>query len=139
MPEGVWSVSLEDSSVSFMTSSGNSSEDRELNLIVPVLNASWSSDLFLLVEHCCSDDGNSIRGGTMVSCHFRVQLADCSIEGNISVLLVHIMVSSSGFISEDDSESFDKVRSFLKDLICGQNLTLSTLSLKLTSKVVPEF
>jgi hypothetical protein len=119
--------------------SGGSSENWELNIVVPVLNASWSSDLLLFIENCGSDDRNGIRRGTMVSCHFGVQLTNGSIERDISVLLIHVVVACSGFVSQNNSEGLDVVWLSLKDLIYRQDLTLSTLGLKLTSEVVPEF
>ena len=49
------------------------------------------------------------------------------------------MVSGSWFISKDNTESFDVIGPPLKDLIDCEDLTLGTLGLELTSKMVPEF
>jgi hypothetical protein len=49
------------------------------------------------------------------------------------------MVACSGFISKNNSEGLDVVWPSLKNFIHRQNLTLSTLCLKLTPEVVPEF
>jgi hypothetical protein len=119
--------------------SGGSSENWEPDLAVSELDASGSPDLFLFIENCGSDDRNSVGGGTMVTGHFGVQLTDGSIEGDVSVLLVHVVVACSGLVPKNDSEGFDVVGSSLKDLIYRQDLTLSTLGLELTSEVVPEF
>jgi len=53
----------------------------------------------------------------VVTTHFHVQLADGSIQGNVSVLFVHVVVAGSGLISQNDSESFNVVWSFFKDLV----------------------
>lgn len=45
----------------------------------------------------------------MVSGHLHVQLADCSVERNISVLLVHVMHGSSGLVTQDDSEGLNMI------------------------------
>ena len=75
----------------------------------------------------------------MITSHIHVKLTDSSVEGDISVFLVHVMDSSSGLISEDDAESFDVVGSFFVDFVDGEDLTLSSLGLELPSKVIPEF
>ena len=66
----------------------------------------------------------------MVTGHFLVQLADGSVEVSISVLLVHVVDTSSGLIFQDDSEGFNMVRSFFKDFVYGEYLTLSALGLQ---------
>lgn len=53
----------------------------------------------------------------MITGHIHVQLTDSSVQGNISVLLVHVVVSGSGLISEHYSVSFDMVGSFFVDLV----------------------
>ncbi len=53
----------------------------------------------------------------MVTGHFLVQLTDSSVQGNISVLLIHVVDSSSGLIFQDDSESLDVVGSSFEDFV----------------------
>ena len=53
----------------------------------------------------------------MITSHIHVKLADSSVEGDISVFLVHVMDSSSGLVSKDNTESFDMIGSFFIDLI----------------------
>ena len=74
----------------------------------------------------------------MVSGHLCVELTDSSIERDISVLLVHVVVGSSGLISQDNAEGLDVVGSSLKDLVDGQDLSLSSFGLQLTTEMVPE-
>ncbi len=53
----------------------------------------------------------------MVTGHFLVQLTHCSVERQVSVLLVHVVNSSSGLIFENDSKSFNIVWSSFEDFI----------------------
>jgi len=93
LTESVRSVSLEHCSVSFVTGSSNSSENRKLDIVLPVLVASGPSDLFLFVKNGSSDDGNCVGRGSMISSHFRVELTDGTIEGDISIFFIHVMIS----------------------------------------------
>ena len=68
-----------------------------------------------------------------------MELADGSIERDISVLLVHVVVSGSGLISQDNSEGLDMVGSSLEDFVDGQDLPLSSFGLELSAEMVPEF
>lgn len=75
----------------------------------------------------------------MISSHFSMELTDSTVERNISELLVHVMVSSSRLISEDNSEGFDVIGSSFKDFVNGQDLSLSSFGFVLTTEMVPEF
>ena len=75
----------------------------------------------------------------MVTSHFCVKLTDGPVDRDVSVLFIHIVVSGSGLISENDAESFNVIWSSLKDFVHGENLSLGTLGLELTSQMVPEF
>jgi hypothetical protein len=72
-----------------------SSQNGKPDLVVSVLDGLGSSDLVLFVEDGSSDDGNGVGRRTMVSSHFCVELTDGAVQGDISVLLVHVMVSGS--------------------------------------------
>ena len=122
-----------------MTGAVDSPEDGKLELAVSELDASGSPDLCLFIEDSGSDDGNGVGRGTVVSGHFGVELADCTVQGHISVFLVHVVVSSSGLIPEDDTEGLDVVGLALKNLVDGEDLSLGALGLELSSQVVPEF
>ena len=67
-----------------------------------------------------------------------MKLTDSTIQGNISVLLVHVVVSGSGLVSEDNAEGFHVIGSTLEDLVDSENLSLSALGLELSSQVVPK-
>ena len=92
--ECIWSGGSEDASVSSLTGTVGSPEDGKPDLVVSELDAPRPSDFVLLVEDCSSDDGNGVRRGTMVPSHFSVELANSTIQGNISVFLIHVVVSS---------------------------------------------
>jgi len=116
---------FENSSVSFVAGSGDSPEDGELKVVVPEQVRFRSSDVILFGEDCGPDDRNSISGGSVITGHIHVKLTDGSVEGDVSVFLVHVVDTSPGLISQDDAKSFDMVRSFFKDLINRKDLSLS--------------
>lgn len=74
----------------------------------------------------------------MVTGHVHVELADGTVEGDISVFFVHVVDSGSGLVSEHNTKCFHMVGSLLVDLINGQDLTLSCFGLKLASQMIPE-
>lgn len=116
----------------------HSPQNGKSELVVPELDGTGSPDLLLLVQHGSADDGNSVGGSTMVSSHLGVQLADSAIEGDVAVLLVHVVVASTRLITEDNAEGLHMGRPALEDLVDGENLALGTLGLELAAQVVPE-
>ena len=48
------------------------------------------------------------------------------------------MNSGSGLISEDDTEGFNVIGSSFINFVDSKNLTLSSFSFKLSSKVIPK-
>lgn len=46
-----------------------------------------------------------------------MELADSSVKGDISVLFIHVVDSSSGLISKDDSEGFNVIGSLFENLV----------------------
>lgn len=46
-----------------------------------------------------------------------MELTDCSVERYVSVLFVHVVVSGSGLVSEDNAECLDVVGSSFEDLV----------------------
>lgn len=74
----------------------------------------------------------------MVACHLSMQLTHSTVKGNIAVLLVHVVVASTGLIAEDDAEGLHMGGSALEDLINSENLSLCALGLELATQVVPE-
>ena len=74
----------------------------------------------------------------MVTGHLGVKLADGSVDGDVSVLLVHVVVGSPGLVPQDDAEGLDMVGPPLEDLVDGEDLSLGSLGLELTTEMVPE-
>ena len=75
----------------------------------------------------------------MVTAHLHVELADCPVEGDVPVLLVHVVDAGPRLVSEHNAESLDVVGSALEDLVDGEDLALGTLGFQLSAEVVPEF
>lgn len=136
--EGVGSVGLEDGSVPAVAGTGSSPQDWELQLGVSVLDGPGSPDLVLLVDHHGPDDRDGVGGGSVVSGHLGVELADGSVEGHVSVLLVHVVVGGPGLVPQDNAEGLDVVGLPLEDLVDGEDLSLGSLGLELATQVVPE-
>jgi hypothetical protein len=137
--EGVGTVGLEDGMISPAAGAGGSPEDGELELGVPELVGPGSPDFVLLVEDGGLDDGDGVVGSSVVTGHLSVQLADGSVEGDVSELLVHVVVGSSGLVPQHNAEGLDMVGSSLEDLVDGQDLALSSFCLELATEMVPEF
>lgn len=74
----------------------------------------------------------------MVSGHLSVKLTDCTVEGDIAVLLVHVVVASTRLISQHNAEGLDVAGSALEDFVDGKDLSLGALGLELSAQVVPE-
>ena len=66
------------------------------------------------------------------------QLAHSSIEGSISVLSVHVMVSSSGLILDQDSVGLDRSNVLLEDLSAVDELSVDLSDLVDSLHLVPE-
>ena len=138
MAEGVGSCGSEDRVISSVAGSGGSAENGKLD-ISSVLKTSGSSNLLSLVENGSSDNWDGIRRGSVVTSHLSMELTDGSVKWDISVFLVHVVVSGSWLISQDNAKSFDMIGSSFEDLINWQNLTLCRLGLELVAQMVPEF
>lgn len=75
----------------------------------------------------------------MVTGHFLVQLTNSSVQGGVSVFLVHVVNSSSGLIFKDDAESFNVAWSSFKDFVNCKDLALCAFCFEKSSQVVPKF
>lgn len=116
----------------------DSAQNGKSELAVPELDGPGSPDLCLLGEDGGADDGDGVGRGPVVAGHFGVELADCAVEGDVAVLLVHVVVAGSGLVPEDDAEGLDVGGSPLEDLVDGEDLALCALGLELPAQVVPE-
>ena len=73
----------------------------------------------------------------MISGHFSMELTDGSIEGDISVFLVHVDCFSSGQVSEDDAVVLDDTSVLLVDFLHRDDLALDLSDFVLSLHVVP--
>lgn len=117
MSESVGPIGFEHGAILALTGPNHRTEDRELELVVAIEVGLWSSDLVLLVEDCSANDGNRIRRGSVITAHLLVELADCTVQGDITVLLVHVVVACPRLIAKYDAKCFHVVGPALKDLI----------------------
>ena len=74
----------------------------------------------------------------MSSGHLQVHLGNGTVEGVVSVLLVHVDSTSSGQVSQENSVVSDASSLLLEDFTSGDDLTLDLSNLVLTLHVVPE-
>jgi len=87
----------------------------------------------------CSLNDLDARGThPMARSHLIVHLLHCSIESQISVLLVHVVVASPALIAHPDTIVLDGGGVLLKNLIDGQELTVRLLDLLQLSEEVPK-
>lgn len=91
-----------------------------------VLNYGGSNDL----------DGSWL--GAMATSHFGVHLANGAVDGNIPILLVHIMSIGSAFISEPHCIVVHFCGSFVEDFVESQNFTTTLLCLVEFLHKIPE-
>lgn len=59
---------------------------------------------------------DTVGAGTMTSSHVTVGLGNCTSNGNITVLAVHVVVASARIVLEPDSVVLDRALILLEDL-----------------------
>lgn len=74
----------------------------------------------------------------MITSHLSMELTDSTVKSDISELLVHVVVSGSGLIPQDNAESLDMIGSSFEDFVDSQDLSLSSFGFELTTEMVPE-
>jgi hypothetical protein len=62
------------------------------------------------------DDLDARRSDTVAGSHLGVHLLNRTIEGGVTVLLVHVVVSSSALVTQPDAKVLDCGRVLLKNL-----------------------
>ena len=72
------------------------------------LSGGLSDDVFVWDDHGL-DDVDGLTSGAVSTSHFTVHLRHGSAEGSISILLVHVHISTSGLVSQHDSVVLDRV------------------------------
>lgn len=74
----------------------------------------------------------------MARSHLSVHLLHSPVQSGITVLLVHIVITSSTLITQPDAIVLDLGWVLLKNLVNGKHLTITLLDLLELSKKVPE-
>jgi len=136
--EEVGSVGLEDGSEFLFARSGDGFNDGESDSRISPLEGLGSSDLILFSDDGGSDDVDGLSVGSVHTGHFSIKLGDGSVEGHISVLLIHVMDGGSALVLQHDSVSSDGTSVLLEDLVNGDDFTISSLKLILSLHGVPE-
>ena len=85
-----------------------------------------------------SHDLDVACAGAVATSHLRVHLADGTVEGGLTVLLVHVVDTRARVVAKPDSEVLDLVGLLLVDLLNSKKLATSRLGLAQRAHVVPE-
>jgi len=73
---------------------------------------------------CCLDNLDAWHADTMAGCHLIIHLLYSTIESDVSILLVHVVVTSSALVPHPNAKVLDGCWVFFKDLIDCQNLAM---------------
>lgn len=93
---------------------------------------------FLILDDRSLDDLDVASHSSMSSSHVAVHLTNSSSQTGSSILLVHIVSSTSGSVSEPDGEVLDLGWGLVEDLGNIENLTTSSLGLSQRLHIIPE-
>lgn len=124
LPKSIGAVGFEDGLVLLLARPNNRAKDWKLQLVAAVQVGLWSPDLVLFVQNGSPDDGDGVRGGSVVPAHFLVELAHSPVERHITILLVHVVVAGTRFVAEHDTEGFYMVGAPLENFVDRQDLAL---------------
>lgn len=109
LKESVWSLGGE---AGLVLATQDPVRERELDLGVMELFDGWSAT-FVGCDHLHLHDLDGVSAGTMPGTHVTIALSDGSRCGQVSVLAVHVMGSTTGVITQPDAEVFHLERGFL--------------------------
>lgn len=74
----------------------------------------------------------------MARSHVAVALGDCTSDGQVSVLTVHVVSSRTGIVSQPDTEVLDLQRSLFVLALDRDNFTSCLLELAELTQEIPE-
>mmetsp|Transcript_123070 Transcript_123070/g.348803 ORF Transcript_123070/g.348803 Transcript_123070/m.348803 type:complete len:225 (+) Transcript_123070:98-772(+) len=112
-------------------------DDRELQLrVVHLLH--MISPALRWCENCGVDDLNAPWLRTVPTCHFAVHLADSAVDGDVAVLLVHVVRVRAAVVPEPDGVVFHLCRPAIKELVHCEQLAATLLRLVELLHEVPE-
>jgi len=107
-------------------------------LRVSVNSGGSSSDIISLGDDGSSQDVDGIVTSSVSTTHIDVELGDGTVQSDVSEFLVHVVDGSSRLISESDGVSLDGSLVSFEDFADGEDFTLSSLKLVLSSSLEPE-
>ena len=93
---------------------------------------------FLIPDDRGLDDLDVTGHSSVSTCHVAVHITNSTSQTGSSVLLVHIVCSTSGSVSEPDGEVLNLGWSLVEDLSDIENLTTSSLGLSQRLHIIPE-
>lgn len=118
-----------DGNVSMLLGDDGSRSDKwETKSAAQILIGVVSLD-FLILDDSSLDDLNIASHSSVTSSHIIVHLTDSSGESNISVLLVHIVGSTSALVSKPDSKVLNLAGRLVEDFSDIKHFTTSLLGL----------
>ena len=100
----------------------------ETEVLAEILGSIVSLDLGIL-DNSSLDDLDIASHGSVSTSHIVVHLTDGTGEGDVSVLLVHIVSTASASVTEPDGEVLDLSWGLIEDLSDIQDFTTGSLSL----------
>lgn len=101
---------------------------RNENKSITEVQKQWAGDRYL----------NWMSTSAMAGSHVRVALCDCTSDGQVAVLTVHVVCTWTGIVSKPDSEVLDLQWSLLVLALHWDDLTSSLLELTQLTQEVPE-
>ena len=93
---------------------------------------------FSLRDGSGPDDLKVASSSSVTASHLCEHLSDSTVEGGIAVLLVHVMDTGAGVVTEPDGVVFNLVGLPLVDLLDSEEFSAGRLSLAESPQVVPE-
>ena len=109
----------------------------ELQVLSQELLNVWSLDIRSLLELSNLQDVDRSESGSVSGSHVLVQSLNGVDSGDVSYLLVHVVRTGSGVVSDPDTEVLDLGWTSLGDLVDGDDLTGGLLDLVQLLQEVP--
>jgi len=136
--DGGGGVGLEGGSVFLLSGSGDELGDGESELGVSVDLVDGSSASILSGDRAGSKDLDGIVSSSVLAGHLHVHLGDGTVEGDVSVFSVHVVLARSGLVSDGNTVSLDDSGVLLVDLLARDDLTVSSLQSVEELGLIPE-
>jgi len=111
---------------------------RELEVLGEELLDVWALDVVGLLELNNLEDVNGSETGTVSGGHVLVESLNSICSGHLTVLLVHVVSSGAGVVSNPDTEVLDLERALLVDHVQADDLSVRLLDLAELHQEVPE-